>query len=72
MRSGVAHFCPATPESREARRGANSVRAIFRIHRQITNFEPMVHKALNTNLHSARTAKTDEFYTQLVDIEKGV
>ncbi len=27
-------------------------------------------KSLNKNLHSARTAKTDEFYTQLVDIEK--
>lgn len=26
--------------------------------------------SLNKNLHSARTAKTDEFYTQLVDIEK--
>src|SRR3990172_1639368 len=26
-------------------------------------------KSLNKNLHSARTAKTDEFYTQLVDIE---
>ena len=30
----------------------------------------MVAKSLNKNLHSARTAKTDEFYTQLVDIEK--
>src|SRR3989338_8092481 len=30
----------------------------------------MAAKALNKNLHSARTAKTDEFYTQLVDIEK--
>ena len=27
-------------------------------------------KSLNKNLRSARTAKTDEFYTQLVDIEK--
>ena len=27
-------------------------------------------KSLNKNLHSARTAKRDEFYTQLVDIEK--
>lgn len=27
-------------------------------------------KSLNKNLHRARTAKTDEFYTQLVDIEK--
>jgi hypothetical protein len=27
-------------------------------------------KSLNSNLHTARTAKTDEFYTQLVDIEK--
>jgi len=30
----------------------------------------MAVKSLNKNLHSARTAKTDEFYTQLVDIEK--
>lgn len=30
----------------------------------------MATKSLNRNLHSARTAKTDEFYTQLVDIEK--
>ena len=30
----------------------------------------MATKSLNKNLHSARTAKTDEFYTQLVDIEK--
>lgn len=30
----------------------------------------MANKSLNKNLHSARTAKTDEFYTQLVDIEK--
>ena len=30
----------------------------------------MALKSLNKNLHSARTAKTDEFYTQLVDIEK--
>lgn len=27
-------------------------------------------KSLNKNLHSARTAQKDEFYTQLVDIEK--
>jgi hypothetical protein len=27
-------------------------------------------KSLNKNLHQARAAKTDEFYTQLVDIEK--
>ena len=30
----------------------------------------MAAKSLNKNLHMARTAKTDEFYTQLVDIEK--
>ena len=30
----------------------------------------MATKSLNKNLHSARTAKTDEFYTQLVDIKK--
>ncbi len=30
----------------------------------------MAVKSLNKNLHSARTAKTDEFYTQLLDIEK--
>jgi hypothetical protein len=30
----------------------------------------MATKSLNKNLHMARTAKTDEFYTQLVDIEK--
>lgn len=30
----------------------------------------MAAKSLNKNLHSARTAKTDEFYTQLLDIEK--
>ncbi|MFA5934198.1 MAG: adenine-specific methyltransferase EcoRI family protein [Candidatus Paceibacterota bacterium] len=30
----------------------------------------MANKSSNKNLHSARTAKTDEFYTQLVDIEK--
>ncbi|MCL5675547.1 MAG: adenine-specific methyltransferase EcoRI family protein [Patescibacteria group bacterium] len=30
----------------------------------------MQNKSLNKNLHMARTAKTDEFYTQLVDIEK--
>ena len=29
-------FCPATPEPRSARRGQNSVRAIFKIHRQKT------------------------------------
>ncbi|MCL5798245.1 MAG: adenine-specific methyltransferase EcoRI family protein [Patescibacteria group bacterium] len=29
----------------------------------------MAAKSLNKNLHMARTAKTDEFYTQLVDIE---
>jgi hypothetical protein len=33
-RGGAAHFCPATPEPRFARRGQNSVRAIFKIHRQ--------------------------------------
>lgn len=27
-------------------------------------------KSLNTNLHKASRAKQDEFYTQLVDIEK--
>lgn len=32
----------------------------------------MATKSLNKNLHSARTAKTDEFYTQLIDIEKEV
>lgn len=32
----------------------------------------MPSKSLNKNLHSARTAKTDEFYTQLIDIEKEV
>jgi hypothetical protein len=30
----------------------------------------MSKKTLNTNLHKARNAKKDEFYTQLVDIEK--
>lgn len=30
----------------------------------------MTTKSLNKNLHSARTAKTDEFYTQLVDGNK--
>lgn len=30
----------------------------------------MVKKVLNKNLHSAKTAKKDEFYTQLSDIEK--
>ncbi len=34
VRGGAAHFCPATPEPRSARRGQNSVRAIFKIHRQ--------------------------------------
>jgi len=34
------------------------------------NENNMATKSLNKNLHSARTAKTDEFYTQLVDIEK--
>ncbi len=33
VRGGAAHFCPAAPEPREARRG-NAVRAIFKIHRQ--------------------------------------
>ena len=33
VRRGAAHFCPATPEPRKARRG-NAVRAIFKIHRQ--------------------------------------
>jgi hypothetical protein len=33
VRGGAAHFCPATPEPRKARRGQNSVRAIFKIHR---------------------------------------
>ncbi len=33
VRGGAAHFCPATPEPRSARRGQNSVRAIFKIHR---------------------------------------
>jgi len=35
FRGGAAHFCPATSEPREARRGLNSVRAIFNIHRQL-------------------------------------
>ncbi|MBI4708926.1 MAG: hypothetical protein HY764_01830 [Candidatus Portnoybacteria bacterium] len=30
----------------------------------------MVNKSLNSNLHKASQAKKDEFYTQLVDIEK--
>jgi len=30
----------------------------------------MVNKSLNSNLHKANKAKKDEFYTQLVDIEK--
>src|SRR3989339_1820323 len=30
----------------------------------------MTTKSLNTNLHKANQAKKDEFYTQLVDIEK--
>src|SRR4030042_896650 len=30
----------------------------------------MVTKSLNKNLHKANRAKKDEFYTQLVDIEK--
>jgi hypothetical protein len=34
FRGGAAHFCPATSEPREARRG-NSVRAILRIHRNL-------------------------------------
>ena len=34
VRGGAPHFCPATPEPRSARRGQNSVRAIFKIHRQ--------------------------------------
>jgi len=33
VRGGAAHFCPALSEPREARRGQNSVRAIFNIHR---------------------------------------
>ncbi|OJI06765.1 hypothetical protein BK004_02220 [bacterium CG10_46_32] len=36
-RGGAAHFCPATPEPRSARRGQNSVRAISKIHRQKGN-----------------------------------
>jgi len=35
VRGGAAHFCPATPEPRSARRGQNSVRATFKIHRQM-------------------------------------
>jgi hypothetical protein len=35
-RGEAAHFCPATPEPRGARRG-NAVRAIFKIHRQLGN-----------------------------------
>ncbi len=38
FRGGAAHFCPATSEPREARRG-NSVRAILRIHRQLEFFK---------------------------------
>jgi len=34
VRGGAAHFCPAIPEPRKARRGLNSVRAILIIHRQ--------------------------------------
>jgi hypothetical protein len=30
----------------------------------------MIKKSLNKNLHKANKAKKDEFYTQLVDIEK--
>ena len=30
----------------------------------------MTTKSLNSNLHKANRAKNDEFYTQLVDIEK--
>ncbi len=30
----------------------------------------MAQKSLNNNLHKANKAKKDEFYTQLVDIEK--
>lgn len=30
----------------------------------------MKNKSLNANLHKASRAKNDEFYTQLVDIEK--
>ena len=30
----------------------------------------MVKKTANYNLHSAKTAKTDEFYTQIADIER--
>src|SRR3989337_3454049 len=30
----------------------------------------MVNKSLNSNLHKANKAKKDEFYTQLIDIEK--
>jgi hypothetical protein len=30
----------------------------------------MTTKSLNSNLHKASQAKKDEFYTQLVDIEK--
>lgn len=32
----------------------------------------MEKKSSNKNLHKASQAKKDEFYTQLVDIEKGV
>ena len=30
----------------------------------------MVNKKKNGNLHAAKTAKNDEFYTQLTDVEK--
>lgn len=30
----------------------------------------MKNKSLNANLHKTNRAKNDEFYTQLVDIEK--
>jgi len=30
----------------------------------------MANKSLNSNLHKANKAKKDEFYTQLIDIEK--
>ncbi len=35
---GAAHFCPALSELRKARRGQNSVRAIFNLHRQLEPF----------------------------------
>jgi hypothetical protein len=34
VRGRATHFCLATPEPRKARRG-NTVRAIFKIHRQL-------------------------------------